>query len=159
MTLPPPALDCAHVIEYAIVDPSVRFEQRYTLNVDGEWLDEVPRLAICRNLDESKFMVFHCDNDWNVLGVAAGYNAIDEAKAKVELCYHGLSAKWTPTGHSIDEARRQVAAQFKGQECAFCGRPPWQCDAMVCNTADTVHICNYCVDEYYDAIHAGRGAC
>lgn len=66
MTMPPPALDCAHAIEYAIVDDTVKFQQRHTLNVGGEWLGEVPHLVICRNFDEAEFMVFHCNQEWNV---------------------------------------------------------------------------------------------
>jgi len=72
MNRPPPALDCAHVIEFAATDETVTFEQRKTLNVGGEWLGEVPNLAICQNLNQTEFMVFHCNHAWEVLGVAAG---------------------------------------------------------------------------------------
>lgn len=70
---PPPALDCAHVVEFAVLDETVVFEQRKTLNVGGEWLGQVPCLAICQNLDETEFLIFYCDLNWETLGVAAGY--------------------------------------------------------------------------------------
>ena len=152
--MPPPALDCAHAIEYAIVDDTVSFEQRHTVNVGGEWLGEVPRLAVCRNLDEAKFMVFHCDHEWNVLGVAAGYNSIEEAKAKTERSYRGVSAKWVATGYSRDEAAKYVAEQFKDKECSFCGRTPMQYRAIA---GDKVRICNHCVEEFHQAMQRDYG--
>ena len=154
MSAPPPALDCAHVLEYAIVDATVQFEQRRTLNVGGEWLGEVPRLAVCQNFDEAEFMVFHCDSDWNVLGVAAGYNSADEARAATERSYHGLSSKWQPSRHSREEAILYVTKQFKDQECSFCGRFPLQ---YRCVIGDAVRICNHCVDEFHETIHRESG--
>jgi hypothetical protein len=153
VTEPPPALDCAQVIEYATVDDTVRFEQRYTLNVGGVWLGEVPHLGICQNLDQCDFMVFHCDGDWNVLGVAAGYNSVAEAKAATERSYHGIAPRWMPSGYSRDEASQFVAEQFKGQECSFCGRLPVQCHSVI---GDAVRICNFCVDEFYAIVHSER---
>lgn len=150
MTAPPPALHNAHTIEYAVVDQTVTFEQRHTLNVGGEWLGEVTNLAICRNLDEATFMVFHCDNEWNVLGVAAGYNSAEDAKVKTESSYHGLAAKWLPTGYSLEDAKAYGAELFNDRECSFCGRRPPDCHSMA---GDLVRICNYCVDEFYQAMH------
>ena len=150
MKKPPPALDCAHAVEYAIVDDAVTFEQLYTLNVGGEWLGRVAQLAICQNLDEVEVMVFHCDRDWNVLGVAAGYNSIDEAKAKTERSYRGLSPKWVSTGYSRDDVTGYLAEHFKDMKCSFCGRLPMQYQSIV---GTTVRICNHCVDEFHDALH------
>jgi len=154
MTPPPPALDCAHAIEYAVVDASVRFEQRHWLNVGGEWLGAVPRLAICRNLDESQFMVFHCGEDWNVLGVASGYDTIADAKARAERSYHGLMQKWTPTGHSVDDALGYVKERFKGHECSFCGRLPLQYDSAIGGPG--VRICNHCIVEFHETVRSDR---
>ena len=150
MTAPPPTLDCAHAIEFAVVDDAVNFEQRHTLNVGGEWLGAVPQLAICRNLDETQVMVFHCDSEWNVLGVAAGYDSVSEAKSKVERSYHGISAKWRATGHTLEDARKYLAEQFQGQECSFCGKWPLHFQSCI---GDKVRICNHCVDEFHAIIH------
>lgn len=157
MSSPPPALDCAHAIEYAIVDETVRFEQRRWLNVGGAWLGAVPRLAICRNPDELQYMVFHCDNDWNVLGVAGGYATIAEAKARAERSYQGLSSKWMETGHTPEDAARYMAEVFKGNECSFCGRLPPQYDSAVGDAREKVRICNRCIDEFHRIIHADPG--
>ena len=151
MNTPPPALDCAQVIEFAIADETVTFEQRQTLNVGGEWLGRVPNLAICQNLDETDYMVFHCSREWVVLGVAAGYKTMEEAKQKTERSYHGITPKWTATGYSRDDAVKYVEAQFKDQICSFCGRNPSQFEAVAGNS---VRICNRCVDSFYEIMHS-----
>ncbi len=150
MNRPPPTLDCARVIEYAITDESVTFEQRYTLNVGGEWLGEVANLAICQNFDETEFMVFHCNRKWEVLGVAAGYGSVQAAKERTERSYHGITAKWKASGYSREEAIEHGESQFKDQRCSFCGRTPLQVQALV---GDAVRICNHCIDSFYEAIH------
>ncbi|MGH8760252.1 MAG: ClpX C4-type zinc finger protein [Burkholderiales bacterium] len=133
------------------MDDTVIFEQRHTLNVGGKWLDRVHRLAVCRNLDDVlEFMVFHCDDDWNVLGVAAGHKSLEEAKAKVERSYRGLAAKWLPSGYTREDAAKHVAEQLKGLECSFCGRTPLQYRAVA---GDTFRICNHCVDEFHEVMH------
>jgi hypothetical protein len=150
MNKPPPTLDCAQVLEFAIVDKTVTFEQRHTLNVGGEWLGEVPHLAVCRNLDETEFMVFHCDHDWQVLGVAAGYASVEEAKKSTERAYHGISKKWAATGYTREEAVKYLELHFKDQSCSFCGRMPFQFESLA---GDTVRICNHCVDSFYEIMH------
>jgi hypothetical protein len=149
MKKPPPALDCAHVIEFAIVDDTVVFEQRNTLNVGDEWLGCVPRLAVCRNLDETEYMVFHCNENWEVLGVAAGYSSVVQAKKRTERSYHGLAAKWVATGYTSAEVFEYVEVQFVDQKCSFCGRTPLQFRAVV---GDTVRICNHCIDSFHEII-------
>lgn len=151
MSSPPPTLDCARVLEYAVADESVAFEQRYTLNVDGEWVGRVAKLAICQSLNEQELLVFHCTDAWDVVGVAAGYETVDEAKERLECSYHGLASKWQPAGYSRGEAEAYVADQLKDQECSFCGRTPLQFRSVA---GDTVRICNHCVDEFHELMHS-----
>lgn len=154
MNRPPPALDFAHVIEWAMNDETVSFEQRHTLNVGGEWLGEVPHLAICQNFDESEFLVFHCSSEWQVLGVAAGYRSIQEAKERTERSYHGITSKWVAAGYSRDEAVKYVEDQLKSMSCSFCGRTPLQFQTLA---GDAVRICNICVNQFYEAMHESKG--
>ena len=153
MNPPPPVLDCAHVIEFAIADETVIFEQRKTLNVGGEWLGRVPCLAICQNFDNAEFLVFHCNLEWEALGVAAGYVSIEDAKQKMERSYDGLFAKWKVANYSRDDAVTYVDAQFKAQSCSFCGRNLRQVKSMAGDEADKVRICNNCVDGFYEGMH------
>lgn len=153
MTRPPPALGCARVLEYAIVDSSIVFRQRRTLNVDGKWVGKVARLAICQNLDDEELLVFHCTDNWDVVGVAAGYKIVAEAKEEVERSYRGLASKWNVAGYSRDEAVAYVGEQFKDRQCSFCGRTPLQVQSIV---GDAVRICNRCIDEFHDLMHLQR---
>jgi hypothetical protein len=139
-------------LEYAVADESVTFEQRYTLSVDGEWVGRVTKLAIGQNLDEEELLVFHCTDEWDVVGVAAGYKTVEEAKERLERSYHGLASKWQVAGYSRGEAEAHVAEQFKGQECSFCGRTPLQFQSSV--AGDTVRVCNRCIDEFYGLMHS-----
>ena len=97
--VPSAILDSAKVLAFAIVDETVTFFNRKALYVDGELLGVVPKLAICRYEDEIELMVFHCDNDWNVLGVTAGHVIIGEAIQYTERSYIGLSEKWVNFGN------------------------------------------------------------
>ncbi|MDH5641903.1 MAG: hypothetical protein OEY28_11470 [Nitrospira sp.] len=153
MNRPPPALDCAHVIEYAVNDEEVTFEQRYTLNVGGEWLSEVSNLAICQNFGETEFMVFYCNSEWETFGVAAGYGTVQEAKERIERSYHGITSKWVASGYSRDEAVKYVERQLKDQSCSFCGRTPLQFQAVA---GGVVRICNICVDSFYQTMHDSK---
>jgi|SRR5450830_449212 len=92
--VPSAILDSAKVLAFAIVDESVTYINHKTLYVDGELLGVVPKLAICQNEGEIELMVFHCDNDWNVLGVTAEHWSIGEAIEYTERAYKGLSEKW-----------------------------------------------------------------
>ena len=48
---PPPVIDFARVIAWAIVDASVRWTGRQAVYVGEERLGPVPRLAICQNVN------------------------------------------------------------------------------------------------------------
>ena len=157
MTKPPPALDGALVIAFAVADETVKYEERQTLFINGELLGRVPKLAICRNLDETEFMVFHCNGDWEVLAVTGGYESVAAAKSRAGLSYHGIDTKWVSTGYKKEDATSYLERLFKGDSCTFCGKNPLQLEAMVqavTVAGDTVRICNHCVDEFYSFLHA-----
>jgi ClpX C4-type zinc finger len=151
MSKPPPALGNYYVIEYAIADDEVTFEQRHVLNVGGEWLGAVSNLVIGQGLDNEEFVVFHCNDKWEVLGVAAGYKSIKAAKEKTERSYHGLSKKWKPSGCSREEALAHIEEAFKDHRCSFCGKSPLEFQAMV--EGEGVRICNICVESFYEEMH------
>lgn len=154
---PPPALDCAHVVEFAVLDETVVFEQRKTLNVGGEWLGQVPCLAICQNLDETEFLIFYCDLNWETLGVAAGYSSIEEAKQRVERSYRGLMRNWMQTGYSRDDAVTYLDGHFKEETCSFCGRDLRKVKSIASDATKKVRICNVCVDGFHEQMHREFG--
>jgi hypothetical protein len=152
---PPPVLDCARVLAYAVVDTSVRYVERKTLFVDGQLLGQVPRLAICQNIGENELMVFHCDNDWNVLGVAAGHDSIAKAKNQVERSYHGIDAKWIDNAVTVAEAEAYLREQFGDDGCSFCGRMFYQVTQFF--SGSNGRICDICVRKFSGPIEKEHG--
>lgn len=80
---PPPLLDSAKVIKYAVVDGSVEFTGQLCLYVGGKLLGKVPHLAICQNYKAKDYLLFFCNKKWKVLG-AAGYKSMKETKQRAE---------------------------------------------------------------------------
>jgi hypothetical protein len=150
MQTPPPVLAGLYVVTYATADADVIFEQRQTLNVDGQWLGRMPFLAICQDFNSGEYLIQHCTEDWEPMGVAGGYASMDEAKARIERSYHGISNKWILANTSIEEARAINEAELLARACSFCGRTPLQYTTII---GDAVRICGHCVDEFYAAIH------
>jgi hypothetical protein len=90
---PPSVLDRAKVLAYAILDASVKYTGAVTTIFAGRSIGPVPRLAICRNDDEVEVLLFHCDEQWQVLG--AGYfSTIEHAIEGAERQYRGSTEKW-----------------------------------------------------------------
>jgi len=67
---PLPTLAGALVLEYAILDGRVTYSGHSNLFVDGNEIGPAARVAIGQELNEAHVLLFHCDSDWVVLGVA-----------------------------------------------------------------------------------------
>lgn len=121
---PPPVLAFARVLSYAIVDNTVTFKARRAPDVGGTELGRVPRLALCQNIDEldTSITLFHCDEEWNVLGASGIEPTLEDAKTHAEQSYSGIAAKWVDTVSSEADARRWLEEQFPASLCSFCGR-------------------------------------
>src|SRR5690349_8890919 len=100
---PPPVLDCARLIEYAILDKTVEFSGHSALFVNGNEVGPVPCLAICEDLKSSSILLFHCGTDWNVLGCAA-HTSIVDAESRAESIYRGVRSQWRRTNTSREAA-------------------------------------------------------
>jgi len=147
---PPPVLDMARVIEYAVVDGSVKWTGRQTILVDGKELGAVPRLALCQNLsrDLKDILVFHCTEEWDVLGYSGG-DTIEAAKSSTERAYQGISAKWIPTHVTEEEAKAWIKENCPDMSCSFCSRSPGDFRQFIESKTGAARICNYCIDELY----------
>lgn len=155
MEAPPPALAGLYVVAYAEADESISFEQRRTLNVEGEWLGRVPRLVLCQDFESLEYAIQHCREDWYPLGIVGGYPTIEAAKAAIERSYHGISAKWIPAATSFEAAREMNEADLRATACSFCARTVLQVQIMV---GDKVRICGQCIDEFHAVIHDGEAS-
>ena len=91
---PPPELDGANVLAYAVLDETVTYTGRITSFMDGKLIDPVPRLIIAHNQYEPRdYLLFYCNSEWEVLG-AGGYSSLSEAKHSAEVAYAGSCNKW-----------------------------------------------------------------
>ncbi len=149
----PTILAYTYVVAYAHVDDSVQFEQRHTLIVDGQSLGRVPCLAVCEELATGEFMIQHCTEDWEPLGVAAGYKSAREAMDSAARSYHGIESKWIANRASRTEGLAAYQEQVKTESCSFCGRTIFEVTTMV---GDAPRICNHCIDTFHEALHGGQ---
>ena len=89
---PPADLLGGRLLEYAVLADRVPYSGHSYLYVDGKELGPVPRLALSQ-LAEAEVLLAHCDDGWEVLGVA-GYPSVVQAKKRAERIYPGVSACW-----------------------------------------------------------------
>jgi hypothetical protein len=148
---PPPAIDSAQVIAYAVLDRTVRWTGRQVLLVDGKPLGPVPRLAICRNLfgDLKDFLIFHCDSRWNVLGIA-GAPTLRDCMLRSERWYEGVSKRWVRTNTTKRLAERWLRAECASHACSMCRKLPAEADGMFSKGA--VNFCFSCVREMHRSL-------
>ncbi len=101
MKRPPPVLDSAKVLEFAILDESVHFTGTLHLYHGDTRVGAVPGLAICRDPGVEGLLLFHCDENWNVVAAQIWNNpdratiaTVAEVKDKAAKYYSGLSSRW-----------------------------------------------------------------
>jgi len=94
--------------------------------------------------------LFHCDGEWTVLGCSA-HSSVEDAKARAERSYLGISACWVDANVSKEAAEAYLDELFGDDRCSFCGRRADLVEQMFSN--DEVHICSGCVDEYHKMLH------
>jgi len=138
---PPPVLDCARVLRYAIIDSSIEFAGRSLLFVGGKELGKVPCLAICEEKKTGGVLLFHCAEDWAVLGCSA-HKTMTDAQVRAEAMYKGVSSQWVDAKVSPETAEVYLDEMFGEDRCSVCGRRPDEVDSLV--HTGSVHICNHC---------------
>lgn len=147
---PPPVIDSARVLSYALVD-DIPYRQHGRLYVGDELLEAVPRLAIVLNLSKDIGpMLFHCDYQWNALGTS-GAGSVAEVKDLAEKNYPGVSTRWIDINTSVEDALRYYDEQTGLALCNFCGKRPFETEGWVEGRA--AHICQTCIDSYYKEFH------
>jgi hypothetical protein len=147
---PPPVINSARVIAYAIVDDSVAFARRDALYVDGVLLGRVPRLAVCENLGKDLgALLFHCNEAWDVLGVSGG-GSVDEAFRHAERNYPGIAKLWVRLDTSREAALAYYDNETDGPKCSFCGCRPFEIEGGIVERQGAV-ICRSCVFKYHAA--------
>lgn len=147
---PPPVVASSRVLEYAVLDDSVRYSGSSSLFVDGKELGPVPRLAICQDEPGAGVLLMHCDDEWEMLGVAA-YASVADAKKKAERIYPGVSKLWIDRKVTEEEAAIYLQREFEDEleiaKCSFCGRTAFDVERLV--GQGDARICNICIKEFH----------
>lgn len=151
---PPPVLAFARVVEYAVLTSAVRYSGHSSLFVDGKELGPVPRLAICQARGETTFTLFHCDDEWEILGVGGSYASVEEAKARAERIYAGVAGCWIDPQVSEADVADYLEQEWGDDRCRFCGKLPVDFERLVVHERGGP-ICNVCIDELHALIHEG----
>jgi hypothetical protein len=153
MTEPPLSLYYpTYVVEYAVVDDTVTFMDRRTLNVGGQWLGRVPKLAICKTVGEQVFWLSHCSDDWQALCSVETASGIEEIRATAERHYQGISAKWQRTAYTEELALADKLATEDSTRCSFCGASAYGSDTRSFVTSASATICNVCVEAFHASL-------
>jgi hypothetical protein len=161
-TPPPPIIDSARTICYAVKDDDVVFTNRIHLIVGGERVGEVSHLAICHNYSNpDDFLLLLCDADWESKGVI-GFDSVEAAKAKAERGYEGISRKWVDVEASKEELDRFLREEYEVDPdtewwrtfCSFCGKEDTETTGLL--ASGNAKICYECVKEFYKLVTVER---
>jgi len=147
---PPPTIACSRVLEYAILNDSVRYSGRSNLFSGDTEVGPVPCLAICQSLTRSELFLFHCDHDWSVLGTEARAS-VNAAKAAADEIYAGVSGLWIDAHVTEDEAAKHIDEMLG--RCSFCNRSPldFEGNPRFIQKNDT-WICESCVRDCFELL-------
>jgi len=98
---PPEEIDSCAVLAYVDVPDELEFTDVLSLFVGGVRIGRVPKLAICEWDHRPILMLFHCDDDWNSLGVHTWERpssdrprSVADVIARADHYYPGLRSRW-----------------------------------------------------------------
>jgi hypothetical protein len=77
-TGPPPMIDGARAVEYAVIPKSVKY-------------------AIAEPAGDDEVLLFQCDDKWQVIS-ASSHPSIRQAKQRAERDHPGVAGAWTDSG-------------------------------------------------------------
>ncbi len=155
-TLPPPIIDSAKLLAYAVVDADVEYTDRIHLLVGGTKLGKVSRLAITENyVVPGDILLEFCDDDWSCKGVI-GHKSIDDAKAQAERGYRGITVKWKPSPYSDEQVAEYLrdsygvdpTTEWWKDFCSFCGEDIDLTERRAVASRNAV-ICEKCVVAFH----------
>ncbi len=113
---PPPVIDCARLLLYAVNDSDVSYTGRLSLHVgippDMKQVGELPGIVILRPYNEPEdFLIGFCDDAWAVQGIVAT-NSLEQAKQKAASYYAGIESKWLESPYSEGEIREYLVREY-----------------------------------------------
>jgi ClpX C4-type zinc finger protein len=156
---PPPMLGNGRVLEYAVVDDSVKYSGHSSLFVGDasnglKELGPVPCLAITKDLKTGEIALLHCDEEWDLLGTGGNYASVAQAKAGAERAYLGITARWIDANATEDEALKYRDEVWAEEKCSFCGKIPPDFDMLIKH--DSARICDACIEKFHKMVEEHR---
>ena len=98
---PPKVLADLNVLSWAVVDREVTFTGKLNLYANGEKIGPCPRLIIAQHIENKDFLLLHCTQDWNILGIQVWNGPhvnsprnISDVMKLAKKYYDGISSKW-----------------------------------------------------------------
>jgi hypothetical protein len=159
---PPPIIDSAKLIIFAVNDEDVEYTDRIDLHIGTSEngfvrIGEMPNLAITRTYYDNSFLLMLCDEEWDTKGLIQ-FTTIEEAQLKAERGYKGINEKWQESPYSqdeIDEYLRDVyevdpKSEWWTMFCSFCGKKDSELEMLLQGKHAT--ICKHCVKNFYEEI-------
>jgi len=138
----------SYVVEYAsTTDHSITYKNRRNATVDGKCLEDVPKLAICLNIETQKYTLAHCSTDWELLCGVESHKTIEETKQCAEHHYAGVTSQWVKTGFKQEDAIKTFDKERQETTCSFCGKNSYDQHFSSLVTGKNAKICNICVNE------------
>jgi hypothetical protein len=150
-SVPPPLIDCARVLHYAIVDDDVRRQANNVLVVGGRTLGAAPRCVIARNLVDEEILLLYCNEDWESIG-ASGSRDVGDAMARARGDYEGIDVKWRKAPYSDADFAAALAYAYRDERCSFCLRYCFQLGEVPMVRGDRAMICRGCIERLHDQI-------
>jgi ClpX C4-type zinc finger protein len=154
---PPPTLATARVLEYAILDDSMRSTITNNLvSLKGP----VSRLAVIAATElrgsEGRFDLVYSDREWNVLGIKPCWSTKQAKTVAEELC-GGVSPLWTDAGITKEQAAKHLD-ELCPMWCNFCGLSALEPGEHRFIEKNGSYICESCVKTCFQILQEEREA-
>jgi hypothetical protein len=99
MEVPPPVLNNARVLEYAIFDATVRRTEVWMIDAFPWKPKQIAALAICQERvpgDKNEVYLFYCDVEWSIERVQIwdSPESTEVIRIHAETLYAGSAARW-----------------------------------------------------------------
>jgi hypothetical protein len=145
----PPPIICTNdrfVVLYANLDKSIPHRPATVhLYVAGKELAWMPHVAIAEDAATGTFSLYVCDRKWKPIGIGGGCATLEEAAARADKLYPGVSTLWIEASFTDEDVERFREEQFGKHRCVICRKRPDEVLSDV--TFKSVHdgwICSNC---------------
>jgi hypothetical protein len=143
--MPPPTINCARLIAYAVLDHSVGYRGHTSLYVGDQEVGRVPCLAITHDRRLRTYFLFFCNPEWDTLGTIS-YESVEAAHRGAERIFPGVSSHWIEAGITEEEAERFLHELFGDDRCNRCKKRADYVEALI-TQSDGTYLCDACSPE------------